>query len=56
LNNAIKRTLENKVTYEKIKASGAEPQWSTRADLTRMAQNESDIWRRVIQKYNLKAE
>jgi len=56
LNNAIKRTLENKATYEKIKASGAEPQWSTRADLLRMAQTESNIWRRVIQKYNLKPE
>lgn len=56
LNSAIKRTLENKATFEKIKASGADPQWSTRSDLSRMAQNESTVWRRVIQKYNVKAE
>jgi tripartite-type tricarboxylate transporter receptor subunit TctC len=56
LNSALKRTLEHKATYEKIKASGADPQWSSRSDLSRMAQNESNIWRRVIQKYNVKAE
>lgn len=56
LNSAVKRTLENKATFEKIKASGADPQWSTRSDLSRMAQNESTVWRRVIQKYNVKAE
>ena len=56
LNSAIKRTLEHKATSEKIRASGADPQWSSRNDMAKMAQNESNIWRRVIQKYNVKAE
>lgn len=56
LNKAIKRTLENKMVNSKIKVSGADPQWSTPNELAQIAQNDFNVWKNIIQKYNFKPE
>ena len=56
LNKAIVRTLSNKAVQDKLLASGTDPQHSTPQEMANQAEEETKMWKKIIQKYNIKAE
>jgi tripartite-type tricarboxylate transporter receptor subunit TctC len=56
LNKAIVRTLTNKTVQDKLLASGTDPQYSTPQEMAIQAEEETKMWKKIIQKYNIKAE
>jgi tripartite-type tricarboxylate transporter receptor subunit TctC len=56
LNKAIVRTLSNKTVRDKLLAAGTDPEFSTAQEMGLQAEEETKMWKKIIQKYNIKAE
>jgi tripartite-type tricarboxylate transporter receptor subunit TctC len=56
LNKAIVRTLSNKTVRDKLLASGTDPEFSTAQEMGLQAEEETKMWKKLVQKYNIKAD
>lgn len=56
LNQAVKRTLAAESVRSKLMASGAEPSWSTPADLATLLKNDTAKWGKVIRDKKIKPD
>jgi tripartite-type tricarboxylate transporter receptor subunit TctC len=56
LNQAVKRTLATESVRSKLMASGAEPSWSSPADLATLMKNDSAKWGKVIRDKKIKPD
>ena len=56
LNQAVKRTLAAESVRSKLMASGAEPSWSSPADLATLLKNDTAKWGKVIRDKKIKPD
>jgi tripartite-type tricarboxylate transporter receptor subunit TctC len=56
LNQAVKRTLATESVRSKLMASGAEPSWSSPADLATLMKNDTAKWGKVIRDKKIKPD
>ncbi len=56
LNKAIVKTLSHKTVRDKLLASGTDPEFSTPQEMANQAEEETKVWKKLVQKYNIKAD